>query len=38
MKNIAKLAVKSVFGSIDPLRRDNSFEVILIIRFLVLTI
>ena len=27
MKIIAKFAVKSVFGSIDPFRKDNSFEV-----------
>ena len=27
MKDIASLAVKSVFGSIDPDKKDNSFEV-----------
>ena len=28
MKDIASLAVKSVFGSIDPDKKDNTFEVI----------
>ena len=27
MKITAKLAVKSVFGLIDPNKKDNSFEV-----------
>jgi hypothetical protein len=27
MKNTSTLAVKSVFGSIDPNKKDNSFEV-----------
>ena len=38
MKNIGCLAVKAVFGSIDPFRKDNTFEVLYIYRFLVLTI
>jgi len=28
MKDIATISVKSVFGSIDPNRKDNSFEVL----------
>lgn len=27
MKDIAGMSVRSVFGSIDPHRRDNTFEV-----------
>ena len=27
MKNIARESIMSVFGSIDPLKKDNSFEV-----------
>ena len=38
MKFIASKSVKSVFGSIDPLRKDNSFEVFKFIRFLAWTI
>ena len=28
MKNIARESIRSVYGSIDPNKKDNSFEVI----------
>jgi hypothetical protein len=34
MKNIATIAVKSVYLNIDPKRRDNSFEVLYLKRSL----
>ena len=37
MKNIAKFSIKSVYGNIDPMKKDNTFEVKnFTIRFLVL--
>jgi len=34
MKKIAILAIKSVYTKINPERKDNSFEVISVKRFL----
>ena len=38
MKKIALFAIKSVFPKLDPLRKDNSFEVFIFISYLDLTL
>jgi hypothetical protein len=38
MKNIARESIRSVFGSIDPNKKDNTFEVnLLFFKIIIIT-
>jgi hypothetical protein len=38
MKNIARESIRSVFGSIDPNKKDNTFEVnLLLFKIIIIT-